>query len=124
MLASLTYTQLPMLRDWVIFEKIRRKQNMHLNCVAYFTCLTHIFFINKAFERQVAMYWANSHPSHTHTHTHTHCGHRYNKKTSQGLRKFWSVFWFLGPCSLVYIYKHIGGIRCLHLQGRSVDITG
>jgi hypothetical protein len=71
MLTSLIYTELPMLRHWIIFEKSRRKQNMHLNYVAYCTCLTQIYFTNKAFERQVSMYWANSHSSRTHARTHT-----------------------------------------------------
>lgn len=102
MLASLTYAELPMLREWVIFEKIRRKQNMHLNFAAYCTyeqcsnLITKISFTNKAFERQVSMYWGNSHLI-----ARTHRGHRCNKKTSQrrgGLLSFgfWGrAAWFI-----------------------------
>lgn len=84
MLVSLPYTELPMLRDWVIFEKFHRKQNKHLNSVAYCTreqCsnfITQTYFVNKAFERQI------------HAPHYTHRGHRHNKKISQGLRKLLS----------------------------------
>jgi hypothetical protein len=43
-----------------------------------------------------------------------------DKQTLQILKKI-SVFWNVIPCNQVEVYRRLGGIYCLHLQGQRVS---